>query len=311
VSVVEATQLGVSFRGKSALASVNLTAEPGEIIGLLGPYGCGKSTLLRVLASLLAPDSGTVRILGQTLPARSGPLRKRIGFVPDTPAHIPEISGWQNAGFFVRAAETQASDATARLAALFERLDIASLARTPAGAYSRGNAVKLALAETLLLPHELLLLDESDGPLDVNARMTLQEMLREHARAEACVLIASHDTRFLQNTCSRVILMHHGRIILDDTPAALLSDLNGTTHVDVELDNADVAIHRMSNIDIVAQGPGFVRISTRDGANALPGICTSLVAAGVAIRTLRVHEPDLGDVFARATGSRLENGQQP
>jgi ABC-2 type transport system ATP-binding protein len=124
------------------------------------------------------------------------------------------------------------------------------------------------------------------------------------------VLIASHDTHFLQATCSRVILMHQGNIILDDAPAALLSRLDGATHIDVELDNTDAVMRNIHDIDIVAQGAGFVRISTRNGAAALPAICTSLVAAGAAIRTLRVHEPDLGDVFARVTGARLENGQQ-
>lgn len=311
MSSVEATQLAVSFRGREALSSIDLTAEPGEVIGVLGPNGCGKSTLLRVLATLLAPGAGTVRVLGHTLPSRSAPLRGRIGFVPDTPAHIPELSGSQNTQFFARAAGLPAAASCARVDALFVRLGLAALAHTPAGAYSRGNAMKLALAQTLLQQRQLLLLDEADGPLDVNARTTLQELLQEHARAGACVLMASHDTRFLQAACSRVILMHHGRVVLDDTPAALLSKLNGTTHIDVEVDNADFAVTRMNDLDIIARGAGFIRISTRNGASALPAICSSLVAAGASIRTLRVHEPDLADVFAHATGARLENGRQP
>jgi ABC-2 type transport system ATP-binding protein len=296
------------------LSNINLSGDDGAVLGLLGPNGCGKSTLLRVLATLLPPDAGTLHLFGAPAFPATPALRRRIGFVPDAPAHVAELSGRANAQYFARASRIDTHTATHVTAALADRFELTPFLDRPAGSYSRGTGAKLALVEALAPAPALLLLDEADAALDARARSTLADVLRERSTAGACAVLASHDARFLQLVCTRVLFIHNGSVVLDDAPAALLARASGATEITIETDGAAPqpgALPDTLGIEYEPDTPGTIRVRTRAGSAALPQICAELVRAGAHFRAIRVHAPDLADVFAQVTGTRLAERSTP
>lgn len=200
-----------AFGSVQAVAGLSLVAPQGQVTALVGPNGCGKSTLMLMLASLLAPDAGSIRVLGHDPMADTDATRRAVGWMPDqfgawdslTVHEVLEVVG--RAYFLPRA------HLRARIAALLEQLDLAALARTPAHVLSRGQKQRLGLARALVHEPRVLVLDEPASGLDPAARKRLQGIVRAFAAAGGTVLVSSHILSELEEMADRVVFMDQGR----------------------------------------------------------------------------------------------------
>lgn len=193
-----------------ALDGVSLEVAPGTALGIVGPNGAGKSTLIRILLGYLRPTSGTVRIGGMA--PRDYVERHGIGYVPESVAIPP---GWTTRGALEAfAAMGDLPDARARVDATLELLGLAGLARRRVGALSRGNLQKLSLAQALLAPRRLLLLDEPLNALDPVWVARLRGVLAEWRAAdpERVMLVVSHNLDELERAVDRVAVIAEGRV---------------------------------------------------------------------------------------------------
>ena len=234
---------GLGFRypgGRVAVESLELEVAHGEVVALLGPNGSGKSTLLRLLATDLRPSSGTLELLG--LPAeRPGPaLRRRIGYAPDDPVHVPPLTGGENLRLFTRLADEDPEDPSLGLAALLQAFDLSDVSGTPVSQYSFGMRRKLLLAEALAPRPELLLLDEPTVGMDPRGIDALGTLLGERARSGTAVILATNEIREAPLWAQRILFLHRGRVLADAPPEILLARLKGRTLVRVTLEGDGV-----------------------------------------------------------------------
>ncbi|MDA0379086.1 MAG: ABC transporter ATP-binding protein [Bacteroidetes bacterium] len=189
-----------------ALRGVDLTIEPGEIVGVLGPNGAGKTTLLKILLGIVAPTAGTAHLLGQV--AGDPGARRRLGYLPENHRFPPYLTARQTLDVYGRMADLDTPTRKERIPRLLEDVGLASWEDTRVGKFSKGMMQRLGLAQALLNLPELVVLDEPTDGVDPVGRR-----LRALKQAGTTVLINSHLLSEIELVCDRVIVLHKGRII--------------------------------------------------------------------------------------------------
>jgi ABC-type multidrug transport system ATPase subunit len=300
--VVEAH--GVSFaygRGRAGLESIDLVVAAGETVVLLGPNGSGKTTLLRLFARDLRPRAGGIRH-GSGDDSKRGDVR--VGYAADMSTHFDELTGRENARWFVRAAGGNASAADA----LLVRFGLADHADLPVGEYSFGMRRRIDLIEALAAEPRLVLLDEPTVGLDPDGTRVLADVLAERAATGAAIIIATNDTR-IAAAADRVAFLHRGRIVAIDSPSALLEAVRGCTRIEIDLETRLREPPMMPDgASATATRDGLIVDSVRGTAD-LPAICDMIGQAGGRIRRIDVREPGFDDVFRKLTGESLKADQ--
>lgn len=208
---VTATAVRRTFGEAVAVDRADLDLRAGRITGLIGPNGSGKTTLLLMLAGLLAPDSGEIRVLGAD-PVTEGPAaRARIGWMPDAVGMWESMRAAEILEVFARMYGMGREVATGRAPALLERVGLAEHAASPVRVLSRGQKQRLSLARALVNDPEVLLLDEPASGMDPDGRRDLRDILRELAAGGATVLVSSHVLPELDEMVDDVVVMRAGR----------------------------------------------------------------------------------------------------
>ncbi|MDN5857489.1 MAG: alpha/beta fold hydrolase [Pseudonocardia sp.] len=278
------TNLAKTYQGGfTAVRDVSFTVERGMVLGLLGPNGAGKTTVLRMLMGLIRPTSGAITAFGVPVVA-GAPVLARIGAFVEGPGFLPHLSGRANLRLYWAATGRPAADAH-----LAEALDIAGLGTSierKVGTYSHGMRQRLAIAQAMLGLPDLLVLDEPTNGLDPPQIHAMRDVLRRYAAGGRTVLVSSHLLAEVEQTCTHVVVMHHGAVVADGTvddviagggaasftvdaperAAAVLAGLDGV--LDVAVDGS--AVHAMLNgtpraaavralvgagVDVAAAGP--------------------------------------------------------
>jgi heme ABC exporter ATP-binding subunit CcmA len=198
------------FGGVPVLAGIDLTVDAGELVVLLGANGSGKTTLLRLLATLLRPSGGTLRLFGDDASRRPPAARRRLGHVGHESACYPDLTGAENLEFYAELHGVP--DPERRVAELLRWAGLEGAARRPVRVYSRGMAQRLALARALLHGPELLLLDEPFSGLDPAGTARLQSLLGELRRSGHAIVLSTHDVERVAGIATRVAILHRGRI---------------------------------------------------------------------------------------------------
>ncbi len=209
------------FKRRRALNGLTLQAERGAVLGIVGPNGAGKTTLVDVLCGFVRPNSGRVSMLGLDAARRPHALRRRIGVLPQETALYAEISAAQNLRF--AAALYDVPHARDRIAALLRLVGLAERANDVVRTFSGGMQRRLALARALLHDPELLILDEPTVGIDVDARHAIWEHVRGLRAQGRTVLLTTNYLDEAEALCDRVAMLHDGRLLSDDTPAALIA----------------------------------------------------------------------------------------
>jgi len=227
--VLDARGLGRRFGGVAALTAVELSVASGEAVAVFGPNGAGKTTLLRILATLLRPTAGTLRLFGHTVSDGGAGARRRIGFLSHQSYLYPDLTPSENLDFYARMFKVPS--AAARVREVIAQVELEGWAHRPVRALSRGLEQRCALARALLHAPELLLLDEPFTGLDVDAAATLSRMLQQTRDRGATVLMTTHDIARGFEICRRAVILVRGRLVWDGgIAAAQRQDFERTYH---------------------------------------------------------------------------------
>jgi heme exporter protein A len=205
------------FGERTALDGVGFELGRGETLALLGPNGAGKSTLLRILAALLRPSSGEVRVLGCALPGDAWKLRGRVGYLGHDPLLYRDLSGRENLEFCAKLHGLEPDAAGRRIAELLDATGMRWRADERTSKLSAGMRQRLALCRCLLHEPELLLLDEPDAHLDAEGREIAAALL---AGADRTRVIVSHDPERVLEASDRVLVLGHGGHAAVEGPAS-------------------------------------------------------------------------------------------
>ncbi|HZZ20905.1 MAG TPA: ABC transporter ATP-binding protein, partial [Opitutaceae bacterium] len=208
---------------------MDLELREGEILALLGPNGAGKSTLVAIIAGLLRPDAGDVRIDGFDALARGNRARAHLGLAPQEAGLYPTISGWDNLRFFGELAGLRRSRLRKKMVELAEALDLESFLDRPARRLSGGEARRLHIGMALMNSPRLVLLDEATSGVDVMARIRILELVRGLAGKGTSVLYCTHHLAEVEELGDRLAILDQGRIRTQGRVQQLLERFGSAT----------------------------------------------------------------------------------
>jgi ABC-2 type transport system ATP-binding protein len=212
-AIVEARGLVKRYPGTLAVGGVDLEIPQGEIFGLVGPNGAGKTTMLRMLATLLMPTSGDALIAGESVTRNPQAVRRVLGYMPDSFGVYDDMKVWEYLDFFGRCYGLGPARRKRMIGDLLELVDLASKRDAYVLSLSRGMQQRLCLAHALVHDPQVLLLDEPASGLDPRARVELRELLRELRVLGKTIVISSHILPELEELCTSVAIVDHGRVL--------------------------------------------------------------------------------------------------
>ncbi len=221
--VVEVRGLHYSYKNRRALDGVTFSVAARSIHGFVGPNGAGKTTTLKVLATLLRPLPGAVRIFGRDIVLDTKGVRRRIGFMPDTLSMYRQMTVFEYLDFFGAAYGLNVADREQTVKDVLTLTDMASRRDDLIKSLSKGMQQRVSLARCLVHDPELLLLDEPAAGLDPRARIELMEILRELRRMGKTIFISSHILAELATLCDSVTIIDRGKVRFSGTMDSLLS----------------------------------------------------------------------------------------
>lgn len=218
-TAVRVDRLEKQLGPNKVLRGISFDARAGEIFGLLGPNGAGKTTTLRVICTLLAPDAGSVEVLGFDVRAASEEVRRRVGVVTAEIGIYPRLTARENIAYFAELSGVLNGELDRRVSAVVDRLDMISFANQRAESLSSGQKQKVAIARAIVHDPPVLMFDEPTSNLDVLASREIREFMVESKDRGKCVIFSTHVLHDAERLCDRVTIIHQGRVVAGGTTA--------------------------------------------------------------------------------------------
>ncbi len=215
--MLEVRELTKRYPGVLAVDHVSFTAQPGEVTGYLGPNGSGKSTTVKMITGLLEPTSGEILYRGQPIGGNLVEYKRTLGYVPEEPYLYPHLTGAEYLELAGELRDLPAATLHGKISELLELFSLAGDRDAPISSYSKGMRQKILICAALLHDPELIILDEPFSGLDVHAAMVLRSLIRSLAAAGKTVLFSSHVLEVVEKACSRVVILHKGRAVANDS----------------------------------------------------------------------------------------------
>ncbi len=306
-------QLTKRFGSVTALDRVGFAVPAGTVFGLLGPNGAGKTTAIRILTTLLRPDGGSASVLGLDVVREAAMVRHQIGLAGQYAAVDEHLTGRENLRLIGRLAQLPRAEFRARADQLLTRFDLEEAASRPVRTYSGGMRRRLDVAAALVARPPVLFLDEPTTGLDLLSRNELWAVIRELVADGTTVVLTTQYLEEADRLTDRVAVVDRGRVIADDTAAALKARLGSTV---VEFDMADEqSAARAAMALAVPLGPrperesSHVRLTSNDSSAVLIDSLHTLEVSQLRPVAVQVRPPSLDDVFLLLTGHHAEDTQ--
>src|SRR5215472_15887946 len=205
------------YSGIPAVSEVSFLAPAGEITGYLGPNGSGKSTTLKMITALIEPTEGEILWRGEPIERDIVLRRQRLGYVPEEPHLYPHLTGAEHLEMVGQLRGLPAKPLAEKIAGLLKLFSLYEDRYVPIASYSKGMRQKVLLAAALLHNPDIILLDEPFSGLDVNSALVLRTVIQELAARGKVVLFSSHDLEIVERVSSRVVILHKGRVVANDS----------------------------------------------------------------------------------------------
>ncbi|CAM00327.1 ABC-2 type transport system ATP-binding protein [Saccharopolyspora erythraea NRRL 2338] len=293
------TGLRKTYGETVAVAGVDLAVPRGAVVGVLGPNGSGKTTTIRMLLGLTRPTAGTVEVLGHPMPDGAAHVLPGVGALVEGPGFHPFLSGREN---LTRCAAVEPALATGRIrdavADALERVGLTAAAHRRYKGYSLGMKQRLGLAAALLVPRELVVLDEPTNGLDPAGTREIRRIIADLHSVGTTVVVSSHLLSEVEATCTHVAVMTRGSLVAQGDLGELLE--SGRPHLVVSTADVEGGLHALRDHGIAArEEDGRLRVELTDVDP--PEVIAALVHAGVGVHEARRGRAGLEDLFAQLT----------
>ena len=292
-----------TYAGKPAVEDLSLTVPKGSIFGLIGPNGAGKTTTLKMVATLIKPDRGTLRVNGHDLAKDVKRARSIMGYMPDSFGSFGGLTCEEYLRFFGRIHGWRSPMLEQRIEAVLDLTDLAGMRDQLASALSTGMRQRLSLAKTLLHDPEVLILDEPASGLDPRARIEIRSLLQELGKMGKTVLISSHILADLQEICTAVAIIEVGKVVwsgsLEEGRSALESRRATVDVSEEDAPRALAAIRSLPSVEGAEAVRGKIEVKLKGAAGN--EILAALIEARVEVQAWSVDRKDLEDIFLERT----------
>lgn len=308
--MLEARNLRKAYGSLQAVDGVSLCAAQGEVIGLLGPNGAGKTTTIGMLAGLITPDQGDVRIAGQPIQGDVSPVKRQLGLVPQELALFEELSAADNLDLFGALYGLRGLALRKERDRVFELVGLTDRAQDITGTFSGGMKRRLNLAAALMHDPQVILLDEPTVGVDPQSRNAIFDNLEFLKVSGKTLLYTTHYMEEAARLCDRIAIVDHGKVVANDTLNGLLRLAPVANFVVIDLANDDFCslaeLRQLPNIRQAEQTQRQLRIGV-ERIDDIPDLLTWLQNQNAALEHLRTERPTLETVFLHLTGRTLRD----
>jgi ABC-2 type transport system ATP-binding protein len=310
--MLEVKSLHKRYGDLVAVHDVSFNARGGEMVGLLGPNGAGKTTTVSMIAGLLPPDGGEVRIGGQLVRSETDPVKRRMGLVPQDVALHDELSAQENLILFGSLYNLTGAPLRSAIGRNLELVGLADRAKDRTATFSGGMKRRLNLAAALLHDPEILLLDEPTVGVDPQSRNAIFSNLEELKRRGKTMVYTTHYMEEAERLCDRIIIVDHGKVIANDTLEAVRRLVPGVNVLQIEITNpgADgwyAPVRQLPGVQKVEVENHTLHVQVRDLLETSPHVLAWLRDHGYACTHLASQRADLETVFLTLTGRSVRN----
>ncbi|MBV9745259.1 MAG: ATP-binding cassette domain-containing protein [Acidobacteriia bacterium] len=299
-----------------AVDNISFEVEKGQIVGFLGPNGAGKTTTMRVLTCFLPPTSGTATVAGFDVLEQPMEVKKRIGYLPETPPLYPEMEVSEYLNFVGRLKGLDANHLKTRVGEVMERCAVADVSSKLISKLSKGYRQRVGLAQAIIHNPDVLILDEPTSGLDPQQIIHTRELI-ESLAGDHTIILSTHILSEVEHSCERVIIISQGKLVAIDSVMNLTNRLRGSEAVAVELEAVDGRPNPADVQQRLEQVPGVSRVMKKDsrtgrllfevegiqGRHIHSELARTVVNAGWNLNELRSVGYSLEDIFLQLTAS--------
>jgi len=291
-NAIELQAIRKTFGPKVAVDSLDLVIPAGLMVGVIGPNGAGKTTTIRMIMSILFPDSGRLSVLGRASAVQS---KDRIGYLPEERGLYKKMRVAAFLTYVARLKGVDASGLQSRVNGWLERVGLADNARKKCEELSKGMQQKVQFVGSIIHEPDLIILDEPFSGLDpVNSRL-LTALIREQHAAGRTILFSTHQMSQAEALCDRIVMIHEGKKVLDNTPEEIRSRFDPRAVAFQPTGAYSQGPPPHPDIESLEAAPGHIRAHLRAGASA-PAVVAS-IAASIPCNRIEIVRPTLDDVF--------------
>ena len=306
-----------------AVNAIDFEVDKGQIVGFLGPNGAGKTTTMRILTCFMPPTEGTASIAGFDVQKQPQEVKRRIGYLPETPPLYPEMEVEEYLTFVGRLKGLSSAEIPQRVKDVSERCAIADVSKKLISKLSKGYRQRVGLAQAIIHNPDVLILDEPTSGLDPKQIHETRDLIKSLA-AEHTVILSTHILPEVEQTCDHVIIISKGSVVARDSVQHLTSRLRGSEAIAVEVDgrgeSVDAAIIRQKLEQIAGvsrvvhktssdHGHQF-EIESLQGRNVRAEVARSVVESNWNLNELRPVAVSLEEIFLELTASEKTTGAQ-
>ena len=307
--MLEIRHLVKCFGPLVAVDDVSFTVPQGEVLGFLGPNGAGKSTTMKMITGFLPPTAGTAIICGHDIALEPIAAKRRIGYLPEGAPAYPDMTASDFLSFIARIRGFSGSEARRRIGRVVDMINIAEVVYQPIETLSKGFKRRVGVAQALLHDPDVLILDEPTDGLDPNQKYEMRKIIAA-MRPDKAIVISTHLLEEVEAVCNRAIIIAHGRILADGTPAELAQrsrhhnavrlGIGGGADANVRAELA--ALPGVATVESASDGESGEVIVLPHGGHPIAAEIADLARSrGWTITALRVERARLDDVFREIT----------
>ncbi|HYA35845.1 MAG TPA: ABC transporter ATP-binding protein [Candidatus Binataceae bacterium] len=308
--LIEAVGLQKSLGARSVLVDVTLTVAAGEIVGLLGPNGAGKTTTLSILATLLPPEAGTVRIAGLNIAEPGVRLGALLGYVPQSLALYPSLNSRQNVHLFARASGLSSRGAMMGTERALEAVGLGDRANDQVWTLSGGMKRRLNLACAIAHRPRVLLLDEPTVGVDPQSRESIFRLVRKLADEGVGILYSTHYMEEVERMCDRAVLIDRGKVVADGTVQQIITMGGHRPRIAISLNVLPHAgwCNRIPDVRELGRDRETNLLTVEfSNYSAIEQLLETIKLSGCRPVSFTVHSPNLSDAFMALTGRALRD----
>jgi ABC-2 type transport system ATP-binding protein len=307
--LIEVEHLVKSYGQARAVNDISFKVEKGEILGFLGPNGAGKTTTMRILTGYLPATGGTARIAGFDVFEQSMEVRKRIGYLPETPPLYPDMSISDYLAFVARIKGVAAADVPQRVAEAMRMTNLTERKDELIKRLSRGYKQRVGIAQAIVHNPDVVILDEPTVGLDPNQIKEVRRLIKGLA-GEHTIILSTHILPEVEMTCDRVVIINKGRISAIDTTENLTTQLKGGERVHLQargsaesLRETLAKIEGVRNVEVSANEDSLVNadVESESGTDLRAQIASRVIGGGFDLLELRAVNLSLEDIFMQLT----------
>ncbi|PWU17360.1 MAG: MFS transporter [Bdellovibrio sp.] len=312
--MIEVSQLTKKYGDHVAIDSLNFTVKKGEVVGFLGPNGAGKSTTMKIITGFMAPSSGAAQIAGYDVFENPIEVKRRIGYLPETPPVYLDMNVEEYLSYV---AELKGVEKERRLQLVnraVEKTNLGQVRRRLIHNLSKGFKQRVGIAQALVSDPEVLILDEPTVGLDPKQVAEIRDLIKE-LRGQHTIILSTHILPEVQATCERIIIIHRGKIVAQDSLANLSALQSGgrKVHLKVRKSAAELGakLKGIRGIQKVVSGatPQDWELDTESDDEIVETVAREIIAGGYGLLEIGSVKADLEDIFLKLTyGDSSPNG---